>query len=67
MLPSTTTSCFSGGNDNPVSPYLRRRLRTYAEYLRDRARRKLADKENASDPADQKPDVERGGGNDDRD
>lgn len=67
MHPSHATSLHSDRNDDPVSPYLQRRLRTYAQYLRDRARRKIGQEDQATEPPDADSTGEDGGGNDERD
>ena len=64
---SHATSLSSDRNDDPVSPYLRRRLRTYAQYLRDRARRKIEQEDQATGAPDADPTGEDGGDNDKRD
>tara|TARA_R110002126_G_scaffold21222_8_gene77005 strand:- start:4037 stop:4240 length:204 start_codon:yes stop_codon:yes gene_type:complete len=64
---SHATSLSSDRNDDPVSPYLRRRLRTYAQYLRDRARRRIGQEDQTTDPPDTDPAPKDGGGNGERD
>ena len=63
MHRSPTTILLSDRNDDPVSPYLRRRLRSYAQYLCDRAGRKARHEDRTSDPLHDNPDVKNGGDN----
>lgn len=64
MHPSHTTSALSDRNDDTVSPYLRRRLRSYAQYLGDLARQKAEGGESVADTSDDNPGSQNGDDND---
>ena len=64
MYFSDTISVLSDRNDDAVSPYLRRRLRSYAQYLRDLARQKTEGGKPVADTPDDNPGSQNGDDND---
>lgn len=65
-VPSPAPDLCTSDEEN-VSPYLRRRLRSYTQYLRDLARQKAKGEEPVAQTPDADPGSVNGGGNDDTD